>query len=901
MQPKTSEEIREAFLSYFEEQGHQRVPSSSLIPHNDPTLLLTNAGMVQFKDVFLGLEQRSYSRATTCQKCMRVSGKHNDLENVGPSPRHHTFFEMLGNFSFGDYFKEGAIHYAYEFLVERLGLDPERLYYTVHTSDDEAFDIWTKQLGISEDRVFRMGDKTNFWAMGDIGPCGPTSEIHYDWGPEACTCGDPNCSVALDNGCDRWLEIWNLVFMQFNQDEEGNRTPLPKPGVDTGMGLERIVSVIQQTPVNYDTDLFLPIMDRVQALTGHNDAERQKHIVSYRVIADHARAAAFLVADGVRPGPAGRGYVLRMIIRRAHRFGRKIGFTQPFIAQVTDAVVEKMGGVYPELVERQGLIQRTVTSEEEQFIHTLDRALQILEEALAELDSKGEKVLPGDIAFKLKSTYGLPFEVTRDICNERGYEVDEAGYLEADRRHREISQGKISQAHYAQGADFYAALLPNLEGKGLLPEEGVHYDPYSSMTRHTRIAAIIRDGELVDVARAGENVEIVLAETPFYVEAGGQVSDIGVIEGQSGRAQVNDVRRPVSSMIVHDAVVESGELHVGDDVVAAVDEARRWDIMRNHTATHLLHRALRLHLGDDVHQAGSLVAPDRLRFDFTYDQPLTEEELKKITQTVTEAILADYPVRIQHKQLDEAIAEGAMALFGEKYGDVVRTVSLGDDRFQSYELCGGTHVQRTSEIGPFIIVSEGSTGRGVRRIEALTGHEAVRYIEQRLDILQQAARILNTPVENLVQKLTDLKEQVTQLNRELQKLRQRMLRQQAGQLTDTAQEIAGVKVLAVKVDAASVDEMRRLADDLRNKLGSGVVILGAVIREKPMLIAAATPDVVQRGVHAGNIVKALAPIIGGGGGGRPNMAQAGGRDASKLQEALQAAAHVVQQQIQADD
>ena len=897
MPPKTSEEIREAFLSYFEENGHQRVPSSSLVPHNDPTLLLTNAGMVQFKDVFLGLEQRPYKRATTCQKCMRVSGKHNDLENVGPSPRHHTFFEMLGNFSFGDYFKEGAIRYAYEFLTQVVGLDPDRLYYTVHTSDDDAFDIWTKQMGIAPERVYRMGDATNFWAMGDVGPCGPTSEIHYDWGPEACTCGDPNCSVLLDNGCDRWLEVWNLVFMQFNQDEQGVRTPLPRPGVDTGMGLERIVSVVQNTPVNYDTDLFLPIMDKVQAMTGHSDAERAQHIVSYRVIADHARAAAFLIADGVRPGPAGRGYVLRMVIRRGHRFGRKIGFTQPFMAEVTDAVVAKMGGVYPELEERQNYIRRTVSMEEEQFIHTLDRALQILDEALAELDARGEKVLPGDIAFKLKSTYGLPFEVTRDICNERGYEVDEAGYMEADKRHREISQGKISQAQYAQGADFYAALLPNLEGKGLLPPEGVLYNPYDALARTTRIAAIIKDGELVEEARAGDRVEIVLSETPFYVEAGGQVSDTGIIEGPSGRAQVDDVRRPVSSMIVHDAVIEAGTLHVGDEVTAAVDAERRQDIMRNHTATHLLQKALRMHLGEEVHQAGSLVAPDRLRFDFTYDHPLTDEEIRRITDTVNEAVLADYPVQIRFKKLDEAIAEGAMALFGEKYGDTVRTVALGDDKFRSYELCGGTHVQRTSEIGPFVIVSEGSVGRGVRRIEALTGHEAVRYIEERLDILDKAARALNTPVENLVQKVADLKEQVASLNKELHKLRQQILSQQAGKMADAAQEVAGVKVLARQVDASTVDEMRRLADDLRNKLGSGVVILGAIINDKPMLIAAATPDAVQKGVHAGNIVKALAPIIGGGGGGRPNMAQAGGRNAAKLGEALQAAGQVVAEQL----
>jgi alanyl-tRNA synthetase len=897
MSPKTSEEVREAFLSYFEKNGHQRVPSSSLVPHNDPTLLLTNAGMVQFKDVFLGLEQRPYQRATTCQKCMRVSGKHNDLENVGPSPRHHTFFEMLGNFSFGDYFKAGAIRYAYEFLTDELGLSPDRLYYTVHTSDDDAFDIWTKQMGIAPERVYRMGDETNFWSMGDVGPCGPTSEIHYDWGPQACTCGDPNCSVLLDNGCDRWLEIWNLVFMQFNQDAEGVRTPLPKPGVDTGMGFERIVSVIENTPVNYDTDIFIPIMDQVQAMTGHTDAQRRQHIVSYRVIADHARAAAFMIADGVRPGPAGRGYVLRMVIRRGHRFGRKIGFESPFMAEVTDAVVAKMGDAYPELVARQGYIRRTVTLEEDQFIRTLDRAMEILEEALAQLDARDEKMLPGDIAFKLKSTYGLPFEVTRDICNERGYEVDEKSYLAADQRHRQVSQGKISEAEYAQGADFYAALLSNLAGKGLLPEEGVLYDPYDAFSRSTRIAALIKEGELVDAASAGDKVAIVLAETPFYVESGGQVSDIGVIEGPDGRAQVTDVRRPVSSMIVHDAIIESGELHAGDAVTAQVDDARRWDIMRNHTATHLLQKALRMHLGEDVHQSGSLVAPDRLRFDFTYDKPLTDEEIRRITETVTEAILADYPVKIQHKSKDEAIAQGAMALFGEKYGDVVRTVSLGDERFRSYELCGGTHVQRTSEIGPFVIVSEGSTGRGVRRIEALTGHEAARYIEERLDLLERLSDLLHTPAENLEQKVRDLKDQVSELTRELHKLRQQMLSQQAGDKLDAVQEAAGVNVLPLKVDAASVDEMRGLADDLRNKLGSGVVILGAVINNKPMLIAAATPDVVKQGVHAGNIVKVLAPIIGGGGGGRPNMAQAGGRNASKLDEALNAAPQVVAEQV----
>jgi alanyl-tRNA synthetase len=897
MQRKTSEEIREAFLSYFEKQHHRRVASSSLIPHNDPTLLLTNAGMVQFKDVFLGLEQRPYSRATTSQKCMRVSGKHNDLENVGPSPRHHTFFEMLGNFSFGDYFKEGAITFAYEFLTDVLGLDPERLYYTVHTSDDDAYDIWTQKIGIAPERVYRMGDVTNFWSMGDVGPCGPTSEIHYDWGPQACTCGDPNCSVLIDNGCDRWLEIWNLVFMQFNQDATGVRTPLPKPGVDTGMGFERIVSVMQNTPVNYDNDLFIPILDAIQNLTGHTDAQRQEAIISYRVVADHARAAAFLIADGVRPGPAGRGYVLRMVIRRGHRFGRKMGFNQPFMAAVTDAVVAKMGDIYPELAERQNYISRTVSMEEEQFIRTLDRAMEILDEALAQLRARDEKTLPGDIAFKLKSTYGLPFEVTRDICLERGYKVDEASYQAADQAHRLVSQGKISEAAYGQGADFYAALLPNLEAKGLLPAEGVRYEPHGPLSRQTTVAALIKEGELVDDARAGDKVAIVLAETPFYVESGGQVSDTGIISGPAGMARVHEMRRPVSSMIVHDATIEMGELHVGDTVTAEVDAQRRRDITRNHTATHLLQKALRMHLGDDVHQSGSLVAPERLRFDFAYDKALTDAEIQDITHTVNQAILADYPVEIKQMSKEEAIAAGAMALFGEKYGDVVRTVALGDDYFNSFELCGGAHVQRSSEIGPFIIVSETSSSGGVRRIEALTGRAAMTYIDERLATVERLARLLHAPVEELEARVEALKAENNELSRDLHNLRAQMLAQQAGNQLDAVQEVLGVKTLALKVDAAQIDEMRSLADELRNKLGSGVVVLGAVINQKPMLIAAATADVVKQGIHAGNIVKALARIIGGGGGGRPNMAQAGGRDASQLAAALDAAPRVIAEQL----
>ncbi|MCP4168967.1 MAG: alanine--tRNA ligase [Chloroflexi bacterium] len=898
MRPTTSEQIREAFLDYFEEHRHQRVASSSLIPYNDDTLLLTNAGMVQFKDVFLGLESRPYQRATTSQKCMRVSGKHNDLENVGPSSRHHTFFEMLGNFSFGDYFKKEAIQFGYDFLTKALLISPDLLYYTVYVDDDEAFAYWTEDMGISPDRVYRMGDETNFWSMGDVGPCGPTSEIHYDWGSDACTCGEPECSVFLDNDCERWLEIWNLVFMQFNQDAEGVRTPLPKTGVDTGLGLERIVSVVQDKAINYETDLFVPVMDRIQALLGHSKDERAKHKVGYRVIADHARAAAFLVADGVRPGPAGAGYVLRMIIRRAYRFGRKIGFDAPFLAQVCEAVIEKMGDAYPELRDRRALIRKTVSLEEEQFITTLDRALGELDRALAELREFGKTELAGDVAFELKATHGLPFEVTRDICHERGFSVDEQGFLAAERSHKHVSKGKISDATFGLGAEQYAHVLDRLQQRGLVPEQGVIYDPYGLLTRSTQLLAILKQGAAVEQADEGEEVELVLAETSFYVESGGQISDTGLITAAGWRAQVTDVERPVSGLTIHHAQITEGVAQVGAAVDARIDEKRRWDIMRNHTATHLLHRALRTHLGEHVHQAGSLVAPDRLRFDFTHDAAVSQPQLLAIVNDVNEAVLNHYAVDISYKPQKQALAEGATALFGEKYGDIVRTVVLGErDRFFSYELCGGIHVSNTSQIGPFIIVSESSVAAGVRRIEALTGFGAEHYVQDRMATLDRVSGLLNAPIDSLEQRLTDMKEQLSALNREVSQLRQQALGRQAEQLAGRVQEVQGVKVLATRVEVNDSNGMRTMADDLRNKLGSGLVVLGAELKGRPTLIAAATPDVVKRGGHAGQLVKTLSAIIGGGGGGRSDMAQAGGRDATKLDEALAAAANAVEKQL----
>lgn len=898
MRPTTSDEIREAFLEFFEEHSHQRVASSSLIPYNDDTILLTNAGMVQFKDVFLGFETRPYVRATTAQKCMRVSGKHNDLENVGPSPRHHTFFEMLGNFSFGDYFKRDAIRFAYEFLTGVLRLDPDRLYYTVFQDDEDAFTYWTQDMGIEPGRVYRMGEKTNFWSMGDVGPCGPTSEVHYDWGVEACTCGRPDCSVLIDNGCERWLEIWNLVFMQLNQDANGVRTPLPKPGIDTGMGLERIVSVVQGTPINYETDLFAPILDHVQALLGHSLKQRQQHQTAYRVIADHARAAAFMIADGVRPGPVGAPYVLRTVVRRAYRYGAKMGLNGPFLAQVCQAVVERMGRVYPELVDRSGLIHRTVTREEEQFIATLDRAQTELDRILAELTALGVSELPGQRAFDLKSTLGLPLPITRDICTERGFTVDEAGFQSAEESHRRISQGKIGENHYAAGSEQFASALQKLQQRGLLPEGGIDYDPYGSLTRTTQLLGILHHGELVESATAGDEVDLVLAETPFYIAAGGQVSDTGRIVAAGWEARVTDMARPVMALPVHRAVILNGNPRIGDSVEAVVDAGRRWDIMRNHTATHLLHEALRTHLSREVHQAGSLVAPDRLRFDFSHDAAVTSEQLDLISETVNQAILSGYPLKIEHKAFKQAIAEGATALFTEKYGDVVRTVFLGDcmgdagvegHHFCSRELCGGTHVNNTAQIGSFVIATEGSAAAGVRRIEALTGVGAEQFSRERQAIVNRLARSLNAPAESIEGKVQELKDQVNELTRELIRLRQQSISRQAENLVGAARTVAGVNVLATRVEVADLNGMRLMADDLRNKLGSGVVVLGAVFDGKPALIAAATPDTVARGVNAGAVVKALGPLIGGSGGGRPDMAQAGGKDASKLDEALLAA------------
>ncbi|MFZ2489834.1 MAG: alanine--tRNA ligase [Anaerolineae bacterium] len=895
--PYAAADIRQAFLDFFEEKGHTRVPSAPLVPHGDDTLLFVNAGMVPFKDTFLGLEKRPYVRATSSQKCMRVSGKHNDLEEVGPSPRHHTFFEMLGNFSFGDYFKRDAIHFAWEALTLVFGIPADRLVATVFLDDDTAYNVWAEEIRLPAARILRMGEKTNFWSMGDTGPCGPTSELHYDWGLDACTCGQPDCSVALDNGCARWLEVWNLVFMQFNQDASGVRTPLPKPGVDTGMGLERLVSVVQGAKANYDTDLFRPIMLRVQELLDHTDAQMAAQIVSYRVIADHARAITFLIGDGVLPGNEGRNYILRLVLRRAARHGRLLGFTQPFLHEVSGTVIELMGHAYPDLRERAAFIQATIKHEEERFLRTLDLGLDLLEGLMAAVKADGSTVLPGDQAFRLWDTYGFPLDLTRDIATENGLAIDMPGYRAALEEQRRRARAATQFAGGNDGKDLavYAEALDHL------PAGGVEHLYLLASELDSEVAALIVDGTLVQKAAAGQRVEVVLPTTPFYVESGGQVSDTGVLRGEGWEVRVTDTRRPVSGVIVHVGEVVQGMVTVGAPAHARVDTERRADITRNHTATHLLHAELRRVLGDHVHQAGSLVAPDRLRFDFTHSLMLTDEQLSEIENGVNEAIYRNYPVQWRWMAYRDAVNTGAMALFGEKYGDEVRVVTVcepgSSSACMSRELCGGNHVAATGEIGAFHISSEGSVGSGVRRIEAVTGRGAYAWTQGRVGVLRRTAEALGVPEAELERKVQALLEQGTAQQKELTRLREELARQEFQTLLGQVQQVNGVAVLARQVSGADSNVLRQMTDWFKDRVGSGVVVLGAAINGKPQFVAAVTDDLISRGAHAGKLVQAVAQKVGGGGGGRPNMAQAGGVDVAGLPDALAAVPELVATQL----
>lgn len=905
-------EIRQAFIDYFMQRGHTFVPSSSLVIADDPTLLFANSGMVQFKNVFLGTDKRPYSRAVNSQKCMRVSGKHNDLEDVGRDDTHHTFFEMLGNWSFGDYYKADAITWAWDFLTNVLGLPAERLYATVFRdeqgvipADDEAAQLWLQQPNFQPSHLLYLGRKSNLWEMADRGPCGPCSEIHIDLGAVLGPIHDPVTEADLDSL--RFLELWNLVFMQYNRTGETTFEPLPAQHVDTGMGLERVVAVMQGVLSNYQSDLFTPIMDTIQRLINHNDAERQANLTPYRVIADHSRAAAFLIADGVVPGNTGRNYIVRMIIRRAYRFGRKIGFQQPFLAQVAETVIAEYQDAYPELARSRVAIQRQIMLEEQRFQRTLDSGLTQLQALAEKMQAAGETKLSGKVAFDLYATYGMPLEITRDeLRDEFGLRVDELGFQQAMSEHRKVSGGgqAMGVAQNEQAA-LYNEILTDLQAQGWLLE-GVEHKPYGLLETQETVLAILHNGQLVANAQVGQTVEVILTGTPFYVSSGGQVSDGGVLVCYSnvhdnGQAQplwqirVTEMSKPVSGLIVHTGEVLHGIATAGDNVWAMVDDVRRWDIMRNHTATHLLHAELRATLGEHVRQSGSLVAPDRLRFDFAHNTMLTQTELATITTGVNNAILTNYPVKIDFQSRTEAITQGAMALFGEKYGEVVRTVKIGEPTVISFELCGGTHVPQTADIGAFVILSEGAVAAGVRRVEALTGRAAQAYIQKQLQIVNTAAAYLNVKPAELDRKVLAVLEENTNLQKQLAKEKLQTALHKLQELLASTPTQAGKVLLTAQLAVDSADLLRQVAEAFRQQVVSGAAVLTTVVQGKPQIAVVVSADLVAQGCNAGQIIKELAGIVGGGGGGKPNFAQAGGKDANRLPAALQRAREILAQ------
>jgi len=877
----TGHEIRQKFLDFFPARGHRVVRSSSLVPANDPTLLFTNAGMNQFKDVFLGLEKRDYTRAATAQKCVRAGGKHNDLENVGYTRRHHTFFEMMGNFSFGDYFKAEAIEYAWELVTQGFGMPKDRLYVTVFREDDEAEELWQKVAGVSKDRIFRLDEKDNFWQMGETGPCGPCSEIHYDLGPEAAAPGREHERFPDDAG-GRFVEIWNLVFMQFDRDAEGRLTPLPKPSIDTGLGLERVAAILQGKLSNFECDLLFPIVEEAGRLLKVSYGEDEKTNVALRICADHARAAAFLIHDGVVPSNEGRGYVLRKIMRRAMRNARRIGAAEPFLYQLAGFVAEWMKPAYPELLESVPRVARIVLDEEKRYASTFQIAERVFHD---EARAASGGVLPGAAAFKLYDTYGMALDEQLDMARELGLAIDMDGFEQAMQRQRERARASWKGAEKAQIAPVYQQLV-DAGATQFLGYEHLAVKP-------CEILALIVGHASFGEVPAGEECEIVLDRTPFYAESGGQVGDTGrLLDPETGAvlADVAGCFRPVPGLHVHKARALD-TLRVGATVEAAVDETARRATMRNHTGTHLLHAALRQVLGAHVKQAGSVVEPARLRFDFTHYAPVAPEELAEIERLANEAILRDMPVSIQQMEIEKALETGAMALFGEKYGDRVRVVAVGDF---SRELCGGTHVRHAGEIGLLKVVSEGSIASGVRRVEALTGSGALERFQQTSAAVQQAASLLRTSEHELLEQIEKLLAQQKALERQIEALKEKAAHAAASDLESQAREIRGVKVLSARVDALDRAQMRNLADTLRNKWKSAVVLLASPDNGQVSLVCAVTKDLTAK-VHAGKLVGQVAQALGGRGGGRPDLAEAGGKDASALPGALAAVYDSVEQ------
>ncbi len=879
-------EIRKRFLDFFEEKGHRLVPSSPLVPQGDPTLLFTNAGMVQFKSVFLGDEKRDYSKAATVQKCLRAGGKHNDLENVGRTARHHTFFEMLGNFSFGDYFKEEAINLAWDFLTKEIKLTEDRLWITIFEDDDEAAKIWQKKTNLPKERIVRCGEKDNFWSMGDTGPCGPCSEIHYDQGEEV-GCGRSECNVECD--CDRYLEIWNLVFMQFNRDAAGEMTPLPKPSIDTGMGLERLAAVVQEKTSNYDTDLFSGIFKEIENLSGKKYGEKETDDVSIRVIADHIRSTVFLVADGVLPSNEGRGYVLRRIMRRAARHGKLLGLSEPFLCRLTDAVAAEFGDAYPELTENSAFLNQVILSEEERFLSTLDHGLKLLEEELAKLRGGSKKVLPGDVAFKLYDTFGFPLDLTEDILKSEGMAVEMAGFDQAMEKQKTQARQSWTGSGEGQAAHVYTEILQKLAEKGT---GEVEFTGYDRLTGEGTVLFILKSGEVAESAKEGEVVEIVTNKSPFYGESGGQKGDAGILRGGNGlEIKVIDTLKPLPGLIVHQGEVKRGEIAVGGAVKLEVDGGKRQSTARNHTATHLLQSALKQVLGNHIKQSGSLVESGRLRFDFSHFSAMTDDELKQVGEIVNSEIWKDAAVSTEELTIDEAKVRGATALFGEKYGDRVRVVTVPGF---SMELCGGTHVKRAGEIGPFRILSEGGIAAGVRRIEAVTGAGAYTQMMSEKEELDRIAGLVKGQSGEVAKKVEGLVARQKALESEVEKLKAKLASSGGGKdLMSEVVEVGGVKLLSVRIDGTDAKSLRGLMDDLKAKIKSGIVVLGSPDGDKVLLIAGVTADLTDM-FHAGKIVGQIAPIVGGKGGGRPDMAQAGGKDVSKLDEALGAVKGIVE-------
>ncbi|HFS8874012.1 TPA: alanine--tRNA ligase [Escherichia coli] len=862
---KSTAEIRQAFLDFFHSKGHQVVASSSLVPHNDPTLLFTNAGMNQFKDVFLGLDKRNYSRATTSQRCVRAGGKHNDLENVGYTARHHTFFEMLGNFSFGDYFKHDAIQFAWELLTSEkwFALPKERLWVTVYESDDEAYEIWEKEVGIPRERIIRIGDNKgapyasdNFWQMGDTGPCGPCTEIFYDHGDHIW--GGPPGSPEEDG--DRYIEIWNIVFMQFNRQVDGTMEPLPKPSVDTGMGLERIAAVLQHVNSNYDIDLFRTLIQAVAKVTGATDLSNK----SLRVIADHIRSCAFLIADGVMPSNENRGYVLRRIIRRAVRHGNMLGAKETFFYKLVGPLIDVMGSAGEDLKRQQAQVEQVLKTEEEQFARTLERGLALLDEELAKLSGD---TLDGETAFRLYDTYGFPVDLTADVCRERNIKVDEAGFeaaMEEQRRRAREASGF--------GADYNAMIRV---------DSASEFKGYDHLELNGKVTALFVDGKAVDAINAGQEAVVVLDQTPFYAESGGQVGDKGELKGANFSFAVEDTQK-YGQAIGHIGKLAAGSLKVGDAVQADVDEARRARIRLNHSATHLMHAALRQVLGTHVSQKGSLVNDKVLRFDFSHNEAMKPEEIRAVEDLVNTQIRRNLPIETNIMDLEAAKAKGAMALFGEKYDERVRVLSMGDF---STELCGGTHASRTGDIGLFRIISESGTAAGVRRIEAVTGEGAIATVHADSDRLSEVAHLLKGDSNNLADKVRSVLERTRQLEKELQQLKEQAAAQESANLSSKAIDVNGVKLLVSELSGVEPKMLRTMVDDLKNQLGSTIIVLATVVEGKVSLIAGVSKDVTDR-VKAGELIGMVAQQVGGKGGGRPDMAQAGGTDAAALPAAL---------------